>query len=351
MSRANVFFGTKQIYQRSIGSHRAEITLLVVVGVAILTLSLLAAYAGLNSREGIRLDGAFFLFVIGVLAALTAIVRGIGRLIIIDRISKQRHYLNDLDLDSPGRRISCLGLSVIREETKEGARSRQAPDGNFRVRLFEQEDDWWIGDASSTTYNDKGATTERCYTIFEAKLRQIVPHLVFDSRKAKGRQFRSIYLKSERLQAVFGAEFERLFVSHSPEHHDIETLSFITPEVVEAMIDLPDCDLELIDNSLLAYAPFLPAKKVDDFRCRWLNLHRKLNDNLRHYQLPDQDIKPFGRRLLKDHRNPILFGLLLLALGQRPPLRRSGTARPTSVENQPGFGAITWGAYMRVNTR
>ena len=138
---------------------------------------------------------------------------------------------------------------------------------------------------------------ERYYTLCELKLRKAVPHLVFDSKAANREQFRSIYLSSQKLEAAAG--FEQYFTLYSPKYHAIETLSFITPEVIEAMIHLRYCDFEFIGDSLICYAPLLDKADLATMRRRCLVLHSKVNDNLPLYQFKQSEIDAFGRNLLK----------------------------------------------------
>ena len=136
------------------------------------------------------------------------------------------------------------------------------------------------------------------YTVFEVKLRQNVPHLLFDSKVAKKQQFKSAYLSSQKFEEFVG--LEKHFNLYSPKHHQIETLKFITPEVIESLIDLKDSDVELVNDSLLCYAPLLEGDQLKDFRRRCLNLQVRLNDNLLpSYSLSKRTVSPFASRLLK----------------------------------------------------
>ena len=309
----NRFFGLNRIYYRSTGSPAALISLWSVAGLAIFGLTSVLVYSFLGNPTASLI--AVSAITIAGLGGLLAVIRGLGRQLFINRLIRRRRYAGRLEIDAPGRQTSCLGLSVLRQEARGGHRARRST-ASFQAEIVDQGEGWWLTDVSWLVYNKHGQPVgQRCYTVFETKLRQIVPHLLFDSRRAKGRQFRSIYLKSASLQSVFGAEFERIFVSHSPGHHDLETLSFITPEVVEAMLGLSDSDLELIDNSLFCYGPLRAESELVDFRRRAANLHAKLNDNLRRYQPPEREVKPFGRRLLKNPLPGLITGLILLTIG------------------------------------
>ncbi len=151
---------------------------------------------------------------------------------------------------------------------------------------------------------------EGYYTVFHAKLQRPVPHLVFDNKKAKGRQFKHIYLNSQRLS--LDANFDDHFTTYSPKYHQIETLSFITPEVLEAMIGLKNEDVEFLDDHLFCYAPLLSRPRLASFRRQCFNLHAKVNDNLRSYGWRPQKTASFARRLAK---NPLRYLPVTLACG------------------------------------
>ncbi len=308
----NRFLGTDRIYQKAIGSHGAVVLLLVLVGLVLVGMAVAGIYS-LFSSSDVRWSTSI-IYLLGALISLAALVRGLARKIAVQRIVKGRHYLGKIDPDNQYPNGSRVGVSILREEARIGPRGKLSA-ANLKARVLNKGESWWLYDATSIIHNDKGIPiAERCYTVFEAKLRQTTPHLVFDGKSAKGRQFKSIYSKSQQLKGILGAEFDRLFIAYSPAHHTIETLSFITPEVIEAMQAMGDCDLEFVDNSLLCYTSFLAPDRLEGFRRHCFNLHAKVNDNLRLYKPKEAEIKPFGRRLLKSYRRHLVAGILLIGL-------------------------------------
>ena len=304
----NRFLGTDRIYRKSFGPY------MVVVLVLVTVILLLAVFQFLGSST--ITSGIDLLYLVVPLIGLILIGRGLARRIVIHRIIKSRRYLGNIDPKDQQPAASRVGVSVLYEEALASASTGRQSAASLKARMFAGGDGWWLYDATTIIYNDKGAPiAERCYTVFEAKLRQIVPHLVFDGRAAKGQQFKSIYSNSQQLKGVLGAEFDRLFAAYSPAHHTIETLSFITPEVIEAMQAMGDYDLEFVDNSLLCYAPFLSPARIDSFRQLCFNLYGKVNDNLRLYKPKAAEIKPFGQRLLKNYQGHLVVGGLLIGLG------------------------------------
>ena len=309
----NRFLGTDRIYQKAIGSHRAGVLLLVLVALLLAVLVAIGIYLAFDPF--INHDSRSILYPVLALIGLASTVRSLVKKIAVHRIVKTRHYLGKIDLDNRHPDGSRVGVSILREEAKADTRGKLSA-ASLKAQVLEEGESWWLYDVTSIIHSDKGApVAERCYTVFEAKLRQITPHLVFDGKAAKGRQFKSTYSKSQQLKGILGAEFDRLFVAYSPAHHAIETLSFITPEVIEAMGAMGDCDLEFVDNSLLCCTSFLGPDRLEDFRRRCFNLHAKVNDNLRLYKPKEAETKPFGRRLLKSYQRHLVVGSLLIGLG------------------------------------
>ena len=308
----NRFLGTDRIYQKAIGSHRAGVFLLVLAILVLVGLTVAGVYSFFSSPDS--RGSVLAVYLPGTLIGLAATIRGLVKKIVVYRIVRGRHYLGKIDPDNQHPNGSRVGVSILREEARADRKGKWSA-ASFKARVLEKGESWWLYDATSVVHNDKGMpVAERCYTVFEAKLRQVTPHLVFDGKGAKGRQFKSIYSNSQQLKRVLGAEFDRLFAAYSPAHHTIETLSFITPEVIEAMQTMGDCDLEFVDNSLLCYTSFLSADRLGAFRRRCFNLHAKVNDNLRLYKPKEAEIKPFGRRLLKSYRHHLVVGVLLIGL-------------------------------------
>lgn len=304
------FVNSNRIYQKTLGSHGAGVIWLAVLGLVGIILGVLVAAVSFSATGWL----AGILLVFLILVIKVAIGRVIAQMIMVRRIVKNRQYLGELDLKDKQPAGSRIGASILIEEARAGHEGQKSV-ASFKAQVIEEGDGWWLYDATSTVYNDKGvAVAERCYTVLEVKLRQATPHLVFDSLRAKGRQFRAIYSGSQRLTGVLGHQFDLRFNTYSPMHHTIETLSFITPEVIEAMLGIDDCDLEFVDNSLFCYAPFLPPDRLDAFQKLGLNLHAKVNDNLRLYQSPERAVKPFGRRLLKSYWQSLVAGIFSLVL-------------------------------------
>ncbi len=151
------------------------------------------------------------------------------------------------------------------------------------------------------------------YTVLEIRLNRPVPQLIFDSKKAAGRQFKRVYDSSQKLP--FDAFAEGVFTAYAPQSYEIETLSFITPEVSLAMLEMDDCDIEFIGSSLLCYTQILPTWELESFKAKCLNLYEKVNDNLSPKRRQATKISPWGYYLLQGSGLPwLLITGILIAL-------------------------------------
>lgn len=159
---------------------------------------------------------------------------------------------------------------------------------------------YWFYDIQTDLYHETRYGPrkygERYYTVLEMKLRRVVPHLIFDSKDANKQQLKSIYDSRQKLDAL--PALQDFFTVYAPQHHAVETLSFITPEVIEAMIEIRECDLEFVGDSLFCYAPLLDGNELANLRQSGFLLHSKVNDNLPTHSSQIAQTDPFARQLL-----------------------------------------------------
>lgn len=142
------------------------------------------------------------------------------------------------------------------------------------------------------------------YTVLEVQLSRPLPHILFDSKKAKRRQFKSLYLHAQRISVQGG--FDDVFDTYAPQSYNIDTLSFVTPEVMEALVALHDYDIEIVNDKLLLYAPLLSAQERETFMHQGRTLAAHFNDNIDTYrdnrlmgQKRATDVTAFARALLR----------------------------------------------------
>jgi hypothetical protein len=153
------------------------------------------------------------------------------------------------------------------------------------------------------------------YTVYEARLIRQVPHVILDNRHAKGRQFRRHYHPSQKIQLE--GDFDDHFDTYVPQTYHVDSLSFITPEVMHAFIEAGAYDIELSGDRLLMYGPLTDFSDLTDFKAAGDRVLSHLNDNLHHYRddrltgaARRTQVTPFGQALL-ENPNRHLPGVLL----------------------------------------
>lgn len=152
---------------------------------------------------------------------------------------------------------------------------------------------------------------ELYYTVIEYKLRRRLPNIIFDSKKAKGRQFSKVFIGAQNI--TLEGNFSDVFDVFMPKYYHVDSLSFITPEVMQAMLELPDRDFEIIDESLFCYAPLLNDVELDKNLLVFEKLYKTLDNNLNYYrderlkyELGKARVTPFAEKLLVSPRKYVL---------------------------------------------
>ncbi len=142
------------------------------------------------------------------------------------------------------------------------------------------------------------------YTIYEVKLNRQLPHIIFDSKTAKRRQFKYLYLKVQKISIQ--GNFDMHFDTYVPQTYHIDSLSFITPEVMEELLNAKDYDIEIIGEKLMLYAPLIDMAETGKLVEHGNKIARHINDNIDTYRdnrLKGEDrlkdVTPFARTLLK----------------------------------------------------
>ena len=254
---------------------------------------------------------AYLLFIASVGWVIWYIARTVVQAHHIKTLMKRRRYLGQISTQSQ------ITKATISEEL----------DKVDMAGLIAYGQSWQIYDVIFELYrknkNGRYKVAEAYYTVFEAKLQRIIPHLLFDSKIAKKRQFKHLYASSQKLS--LGAGFEDHFETYTPKYYQIDALNLMTPEVMEAMLALREYDLEFVEDSLFCYAPLLEGEQLENFQRRGLNLYAKFSHHLTLYRdqylsriNQKQSVTQFGRRLLASPTKSIwiaiLSGLLLMVL-------------------------------------
>ncbi len=112
-----------------------------------------------------------------------------------------------------------------------------------------------------TKYGEYKAADVYC-SVIVAKLPRILPNIFFDSKKQKdGQKYKSTFIKSQR-HSLEG-DFDNYFETYFAEGYTIDSMSFITPDVMLALENAADYDIEIIGDHLLMYGPvYVDTNKI-----------------------------------------------------------------------------------------
>jgi hypothetical protein len=135
-----------------------------------------------------------------------------------------------------------------------------------------------------------------------AQLIKPVPHIFFDS-KTSDKKWRYFFNSKQRYS--FEGNFDKFYTSYLVDGHQINSLSFITPEVMEVLITNKSFDYEIVGNEIFAYGA-LGSVATRISLIESINaVTYSINDNLTHY---NESLPPSGSvgkiRLVK---NPISY--------------------------------------------
>jgi hypothetical protein len=147
--------------------------------------------------------------------------------------------------------------------------------------------DWDYGDFTYTQYryvkNGEYPNLYVYYGVMATQLPRALPNLFFDSKKARGKQFR-FQLSASQKHSLEG-DFDRYFVTYFPPDYTIDALSFITPEVMWALRGAADYDIEIVEDRLLLYGPWgNPDKQIPDMAAKITDIKQQLMNNIVTYR-------------------------------------------------------------------
>lgn len=148
-------------------------------------------------------------------------------------------------------------------------------------------DDWEYADFTYNVYGQyKGGEYLRArvyYAVMSAKLPRRLPNVFFDSKKARGRQFRFHFAKSQR-HSLEG-DFDKFFVTYFPSGYAIDSMSIISPDVMWAMRDASDYDIEIYGDRVFLYgALYDPERQLPDMAAKITRIKKELLDNILTYR-------------------------------------------------------------------
>lgn len=150
-----------------------------------------------------------------------------------------------------------------------------------------QSDNWLYCDFTYDLYRHSRNGDYKAYRVYygiiSTKLPRQLPHVFFDSLKARKRQFRFEFARSQKYS--FEGNFDQSFVTYMPDNYKIDTLSFISPEVMLVLQNADDYDIEIVgDRLILLGALGNPGIQVPDMVAKLLAIKKELVDNIDTYR-------------------------------------------------------------------
>lgn len=179
---------------------------------------------------------------------------------------------SDRDLAAMFSKASVLHLSGAREP---------------KIYHFLRGQDWVYADLAYKVYRQlrQGEFHSETvyYGVMSVELPRELPNMFFDSKHARGRQFRFHFDKSQRRRLE--GDFNEYFTTYFPNTYSIDGLSIITPDVMLALKAASEYDIELVGNRVYLYGPlFDPKVQLPDMSAKIQAIRSQLLDNINTYR-------------------------------------------------------------------
>lgn len=171
--------------------------------------------------------------------------------------------------------------------TKLGAIDELSEVRDKKIRNVVHGNDWEYYDFSYNVYaryranNYKAATIH--YGVMATTLPRSLPNVFFDSIKARHRQFRFHFARSQR-HSLEG-DFDKHFATYFPPDYTIDSMSFISPDVMWKLREARDYDIEIVGDQLFLYGPLYdPELQITDMANKITAIKKELLDNIMSYR-------------------------------------------------------------------
>jgi hypothetical protein len=252
------------------------ITLLTVFVIAFAIIVNLFVASGSTVVQGsatVLIVAAFFMTVIGTIiyqhARITNLLK--NRKLKLATVASQQGW-QAVSGEPPSLRNSSL-LHVADRDRKY--------DNGYRTK------DWEYTDIEYAVYqqsrNGEHKVAIIYYAVMSMPLPRMLPNVLFDSLKQRGRQFKPIFdaKQEHRLEG----NFDRHFMTYFAQDYTIDSLSFITPDVMEALIAADDYDVEIIGDQVMIYGPvYEPTLQIPEMIQKLQLIKKQLLDNILTYR-------------------------------------------------------------------
>lgn len=156
------------------------------------------------------------------------------------------------------------------------------------------------------------------YTIIERPLSRALPHAYFKSTVHNSRLANFSHYKRQSIRLEGG--FDQHYTMYAPLDYTIDTMSYISPEVMEKILACRGYDIEIRDSRVIVYGPLLTATQLAELEENLIQLAHALEDNIDTYKdsyatVEEQRTK-FSKRLLQNPLDMRMFIIyLLIGLG------------------------------------
>ncbi len=159
------------------------------------------------------------------------------------------------------------------------------------------------------------------YAVYSVRLPRELPNVLFDAKSSHKNQFKVKFDQNQRhsLEGNFDTYFETYF----PNEYTIDSLSFITPEVMQSLISAANYDVEINGKQLLLYAPIAldGPGQLNDMQKSAHEIRQTLLNNILTYR-DDRLPRAEGRtgvatlgRYLETRREPLWPFIVALVVG------------------------------------
>lgn len=147
--------------------------------------------------------------------------------------------------------------------------------------------DWAYCDYSYPIYHEtkygRYKAGEVLYAAMATRLPRKLPNVLFDSSKSRKRQFRFLFSKSQK-HSLEG-DFDKHFTTYFPEQYTVDSMSFISPDVMIALRDASDYDFEIQDDVLYMFGSMYdPREQISDMSAKLMKIKQELLDNVLTYR-------------------------------------------------------------------
>lgn len=147
--------------------------------------------------------------------------------------------------------------------------------------------DWTYADFTYDVYQRTKYGEEKSATVFygvmAAELPRMLPNVFFDSKKARKRQFRFHFAGNQ--QHSLEGDFDNYFATYFPGDYHIDSLSFITPDVMWELKNAVDYDIEIFGNKLFLYGALTePDEQIADMQAKITAIKARLMQNITTYR-------------------------------------------------------------------